>query len=207
MNTVVKVVLNIAGAAGCCSLGYFIGKKRGIAEENERTQWVVDQANEIIENTYKHSEVLLEDSEEKTVVVDDGFSLEKLKKADEIEVPIPPEEVEEVVVPVKRDGGLEKATRISNGKPKTRTRVPKLIDASEYDMHAYTRDHYNLTLTESGDIYLDDSEELFDERDQLGEKNISKMIGEARSGDGDEWYVFNPNSETYYCISYKEDDI
>lgn len=184
MNKAVKVILNVSGAAGCAVLGYFIGKKHGEKIAEAKLQWAIDQANQILNDEVNKEEVVEEKPVEVPIPAD---ILEKLETNDEVVVEEPiPEPKEQTKKPAK----------------KTSKRAPMFVSSAEFDEKAYDSNYYNLTLDHAGDLYIDDSEELFVDRAEIGEKNINMMLKDAKNKDAGEWWIYNESSDTWYDIVF-----
>lgn len=194
MNKGVKIVLNVFFGAGLAAGGYFLGRKHGKAAKEE---WARKEINNILDdfnlykNTHNDEVVVAEKPADPKVITPDILDNQSLTEWDEgdISTDIPePEEIEEVVVPVK-------------SKKTTKKKLPRFIGADDLD-EAY--DIVELSIDRDGDIYVDESDELYTQVELLGDKNVKSLRAEvtSRIGDGD-WYIVNDNISTYYHIVQK----
>lgn len=196
MNKGVKIVLNVFFGAGLATGGYFLGRKHGKAAKEE---WARKEINDILDdfalyrNTHDNNDevVVAEKPADPKVITPDILDNQSLSEWDEgdISTDIPePEEIEEVVVPVKP-------------KKSTKKNTPRFIGADDMNK---TYDVVELSIDRDGDIYVDESDELYTQVDLLGDKNVKALRSEvtSRVGDGD-WYIVNDNISTYYHIVQK----
>ena len=196
MNKGVKIVLNVFFGAGLATGGYLLGRKHGKAAKEE---WARKEINDILNdfalyrNTHDNNDevVVAEKPADPKVITPDILDNQSLTEWDEsdISTDIPePEEIEEVVVPVKPKKPVKK-------------KLPRFIGAD--DMND-TYDIVELSIDRDGDIYVDESDDLYTQIELLGDKNVKSLRAEVSTkiGDGD-WYIVNDNISTYYHIVQK----
>lgn len=194
MNKGVKIALNIFFGAGLATGGYFLGRKHGKAAKEE---WARKEINNILDdfnlykNTHNDEVVVAEKPADPKVITPDILDNQSLTEWDEGDINTDisgPEEIEEVVVPVKP-------------KKSTKKKLPRFIGADDLD-EAY--DVVELSIDRDGDIYVDESDDLYTQVELLGDKNVKSLRAEvsSRIGDGD-WYIVNDNISTYYHIAQK----
>ena len=196
MNKGVKIVLNVLFGAGLATGGYFLGRKHGKAAKEE---WARKEINDILDdfalykNTHDNNDevVVAEKPADPKVITPDILDNQSLTEWDEgdISTDVPePEEIEEVAVPVKP-------------KKPAKKKLPRFIGAD--DMND-TYDVVELSIDRDGDIYVDESDDLYTQIELLGDKNVKSLRAEVSTkiGDGD-WYIVNDNISTYYHIVQK----
>ena len=196
MNKGVKIVLNVFFGAGLATGGYFLGRKHGKAAKEE---WARKEINDILDdfalykNTHDNNDevVVAEKPADPKVITPDILDNQSLTEWDEgdISTDVPePEEIEEVAVPVKP-------------KKPAKKKLPRFIGAD--DMND-TYDVVELSIDRDGDIYVDESDDLYTQIELLGDKNVKSLRAEVSTkiGDGD-WYIVNDNISTYYHIVQK----
>ena len=196
MNKGVKIVLNVLFGAGLATGGYFLGRKHGKAAKEE---WARKEINDILDdfalykNTHDNNDevVVAEKPADPKVITPDILDNQSLTEWDEgdISTDVPePEEIEEVVVPVKP-------------KKPAKKKLPRFIGADDLND---TYDVVELSIDRDGDIYVDESDDLYTQVELLGDKNVKSLRAEVSTkiGDGD-WYIVNDNISTYYHIVQK----
>lgn len=196
MNKGVKIVLNVLFGAGLATGGYFLGRKHGKAAKEE---WARKEINDILDdfalykNTHDNNDevVVAEKPADPKVITPDILDNQSLTEWDEgdISTDVPePEEIEEVVVPVKP-------------KKPAKKKLPRFIGADDLND---TYDVVELSIDRDGDIYVDESDDLYTQIELLGDKNVKSLRAEVSTkiGDGD-WYIVNDNISTYYHIVQK----
>lgn len=197
MNKGIKIVLNVFFGAGLATGGYFLGRKHGKAAKEE---WARKEINDILDdfalyrNTHDNNDevVVAEKPADPKVITPDILDNQSLTEWDEgdISTDIPEsEEIEEVVVPVKQP------------KKPVKKKLPRFIGADDLND---TYDVVELSIDRDGDIYVDESDELYTQVELLGDKNVKSLRAEvtSRIGNGD-WYIVNDNISTYYHIVQK----
>lgn len=196
MNKGIKVTLNILCGAGLAVGGYFMGRKHGKLAKEE---WARNEINHILDdfalyrNTHDNvDEVIVSE----TPVEPDKITPEMLKtefNEEDVEPDISePEEVEEVIIPVKPK--------------KSKRKLPYFVDPDTFSTlnAAGYYDLVELSIDRDGDIYDDESDDLYTQVELLGDKNLKSLRAEVteRVGDG-EWYIANDNISTYFHIVQK----
>lgn len=196
MNKGIKVTLNILCGAGLAVGGYFMGRKHGKLAKEE---WARNEINHILDdfalyrNTHDNvDEVVVSE----TPVEPDKITPEMLKtEFDEEDIKpdiLEPEETEEVIIPVKPK--------------KSKRKLPYFVDPDTFatlDTAGYY-DLVELSIDRDGDIYDDESDDLYTQVDLLGDKNLKSLRAEVteRVGDG-EWYIANDNISMFFHIVQK----
>ena len=207
MNKGIKITLNVLSGLGLAAGGYFIGLKRG---KKIKETWALEQVNNVIQYYEDHREVKIKEKIAEPETLSNDI-LEQLEygKEDEIEVPFDLEEEEEEPepepAPKKKAEPKAKPKAVKEepkkpAKPKSK-KAPYFID---YDQYATSKfEEVFLELDEDGDLYQDESDDLFTERDLVGETNIKKMLLSFKNGDGDEWWICNEPNTIVYDIVFR----
>ncbi|MBO7449953.1 MAG: hypothetical protein J6U54_06240 [Clostridiales bacterium] len=200
MNKAIKIALNILFGTGVGAAGYFVGYKHG---EKKTKEWACAEINSILADKNKEIDILqseqiadlekltpdilaqLEHGKEDEVVIED--KPEPITPAplntQEIEIPDP--------IPAK------KATR---KKPR---KTPFMITVDEFDEGSDDFDRVDLSIDQYGDLYDDESDDLYQYPEFVGNDLVKRMLKDIEFGDAKEWYVKNEAMNTVYDITYR----
>ncbi|MBO4703908.1 MAG: hypothetical protein J5617_03695 [Bacilli bacterium] len=203
MKKGVKVALNILGAIGVGSGGYFIGYK---VAKKEASEWASNEINAVI-NSYEQKESEREEIVAEKLVKPEDLAPELLEqmeygKADEVII-----EPEENDIPFDDPVEVELKEVKPEPKPKKKSKrkTPYFISSEEFDAEAAdTGDVIDLEVDENGDLYVDQSEDIYEEWTRLGTTMINKMVREHDIDGVKEWFVRDDQADVFYSITYRK---
>lgn len=195
MNKGIKITLNLVCGASIAVGGYFLGRKHG---KHAKEEWARKEINDILDdfslyrNTHDNvDEVIVSE----TPVEPDKITPEMLEtefESGDVEPDIlEPEEVEQVIIPVKPK--------------KSKRKLPYFVDPDTFgSLNTSGYGLVELSIDRDGDIYDDESDDIYPQVELLGDKNLKSLRSEVteRVGDG-EWYIANDNISTYFHIVQK----
>jgi len=202
MNNGIKIVINVVTGAAVGAAGYFLGFKIG----KKKTQdWAVGEINAILEDKNKEIDILqneqladlskltpdileqMEYGKENEVIVEDAVPVDELKVED----------------PNKEDPTIyEVAPKKAATRRKPR-KTPFLIDDTEFDEGSDDFDRVDLSIDQYGDLYDDESEELYEYREYIGDQLVKRMLKDIEFGDAKQWFVKNEAMNMVFDITYR----
>lgn len=199
MHKVVKVVLNLACGVGIGALGYRLGYKKGVEETKE---WAAGEINTILDCKAEAlvSEKEAEMTPELLKKMEFGKADEVIITKDPLENQILPEQ-DEIVVEVKPN-----KVDISSEAPKrSRKKLPYMVTCTEFDENFNDMTRKELEMTQTGDLYVGCSDELYSAREWVSEKLIDRMLKDRENG-VDKWFVINEPHMIAFEIDYRFED-
>lgn len=211
MKKGIKVTLNLLAAGAIGYVSYRIGFKKG---KDSMSQWAADEINKVIEQECKAIETAKVNEKPAEPDILDEHILKQLEygKGDELVIepnkePIMEEPSNEpVLVSLKTE--LAATPDVEPATKRKSRKVPYLVTSKEYDeddRYAFF-DRTDLEVTADGDLYLARSDNLYDERELVGERLINRMIKDRENNIG-EWWVINEPNEKMFDISFRASEV
>lgn len=199
MNKGIKIVINVVSGAAIGAAGYFLGYKVG----KKKTQdWAVGEINAILEDKNKEIDILQnEQLADLSKLTPDILSQMEYGKENEVVVEVKPEptpapvDTEETDIP---DPPTPK--RATRKKPR---KTPYMIDDTEFDEGSDDFDRVDLSIDQYGDLYDDESEELYEFREYIGDQLVKRMLKDIEFGDAKQWFVKNEAMNMVFDITYR----
>lgn len=206
MNKGIKIVINVVSGAAIGAAGYFLGYKVG----KKKTQdWAVGEINTILEDKNKEIDILqneqladlskltpdilsqMEYGKENEVIVEDAVPVDELKVED-------PNKEDAIIYEVApKEAPKKAATR------KKLRKTPYMIDDTEFDEGSDDFDRVDLSIDQYGDLYDDESEELYEYREYIGDQLVKRMLKDIEFGDAKQWFVKNEAMNMVFDITYR----
>lgn len=199
MHKAIKVGLNVICGAGIGAVGYFLGYKKG----KEKTyEWAQNEINSILESQKPREVVLEEKVADETSLTPEILAQLAFEKADEVEIEPDisenKEDEAENELPV-----VEEEVIVPKKKPYKRPKkTPYMLTTEEFEEEGSECEIIMLEIDESGDLYYDNSDQLYTERENIGEKLITRMLKDIEDGET-EWYIKNDPMGLVFDISIK----
>ena len=208
MNKGIKIALNIIFGTGVGAAGYFVGYKRG---QKKQKEWAMNEINAILESKNAELDEIADTHiAELNSLTPDVLEQMEYGKSDSVVMPITPAplDTQEIDIPdpiyrVEEEKVVIPEDQMKRAKRKQPRKTPFMIDAVELDENSDGFDRVDLTIDEYGDLYDDDSEDLYEFREYVGETLIKRMLKDIEFGDGKEWFVKNEKMNTVFDISYR----
>ena len=192
MKKGIKVALNILSAIGIGSGGYVIGYK---VAHKKYVKWAAEEINNVIACCEK-KEAEREDIISEKLVKPEDLSpeiLEQMEHGKADEVVIETTEVKEPPVVV------EEKPRKKSSKKK-----PYFISNEEFDADSSYENTVELEVDSNGDIYEDQSEEIFQDWTKLGSAMINKMVTDHKVDGVNEWFIRDDKEDVFYSVTFRK---
>lgn len=208
MNKGVKIALNILFGTGVGAAGYLVGFKRGSKKEKE---WAMNEINAILEDKKSNEVVVVDKIAEPTDLTPDILKQLEYKGQDSVVVPITPApldtqeiDIPEPELPIVEEKVVLPDDQVKRAKRKQPRKTPYMIDDTEFDERSDDFDRVDLSIDQYGDLYDDDSDELYEFREYVGEPLVKRMLKDIEFGDAKQWFVKNEKMNTVFDITYRQ---
>lgn len=192
MKKGIKVTLNILSALGIGAGGYYLGYK---VAKKKATEWATNEINSVIAS-YEAKEANREEVVAEKLVKPEDLApeiLEQLEFGKE----------DEVILEEKDDIPEEPVEEKPKAKKKAKKKIPYFITSEDFDK-ADLADICELEIDENGDVYVDQSENIFEDWTRFGIPMINKMLHEHNIEGTNEWFVKDDQTDTFYSITYRK---
>lgn len=196
MKKGVKVALNILGAIGIGSGGYYLGYK---ASKKKAAEWASNEINAVI-NSYEQREAEREEIIAEKLVKPEDLAPEILEQMEY-------GKSEEVIIEEKNDIPFDEPKEVvveQKPKKKSKRKTPYFIKSEEFDAADTYGSTMELEIDENGDVYEDQSDDIFEDWPRLGTTMINKMINEHNIDGINEWFIKDDQTDTYYSVTYRK---
>ena len=201
MNKGIKIALNILFGTGVGAAGYFVGYKRG---QKKAKEWSMGEINAILEDKNKEIDVLQsEQIADLEKLTPDILSQMEYGKEDKVTIEDKPEPITPAPLDTQE---IDIPDPVPAKKPATRKKprkTPFLIDDVEFDENSDGFDRVDLSMDQYGDLYDDDSEDLYEYPEYIGDSLIKRMLKDIEFGDAKQWFVNNEQMNTVFDITYR----
>lgn len=201
MNKGIKIALNILFGTGVGAAGYFVGYKRG---QKKAKEWAMSEINAILEDKNKEIDVLQsEQIADLEKLTPDILSQMEYGKEDEVTIEDKPEPITPAPLDTQEIDIPDPVPAKKSATRKKPRKTPFLIDDVEFDENSDGFDRVDLSMDQYGDLYDDDSEDLYEYPEYIGDSLIKRMLKDIEFGDAKQWFVKNEQMNTVFDITYR----
>ncbi|MBO7451874.1 MAG: hypothetical protein J6U54_16130 [Clostridiales bacterium] len=201
MNKGIKIALNILFGTGVGAAGYFVGYKRG---QKKAKEWAMGEINAILEDKNKEIDVLQsEQIADLEKLTPDILSQMEYGKEDKVTIEDKPEPITPAPLDTQEIDIPDPVPAKKSATRKKPRKTPFLIDDVEFDENSDGFDRVDLSMDQYGDLYDDDSEDLYEYPEYIGDSLIKRMLKDIEFGDAKQWFVKNEQMNTVFDITYR----